>query len=168
MMKRRSRISAMVLITLSLAASEAILAEQTPGTTGGNPEWSGKRCLSQGDRAAWLEKQLQTLHSALKLGPNQEAAWNEWSDKIKRSHAGQHERRKAFESWSKLPAIERMEKQLAFAKERQSRHEERITATKAFYSLLTQEQTQIFDTQLDFWPRGKEMEFHETPPEKPA
>ncbi|MDD5037509.1 MAG: Spy/CpxP family protein refolding chaperone [Methylococcaceae bacterium] len=167
-MKQRSRFPAMVLIALSAVASGVLLAEQAPITTGDSVEQSGKRCRSESSRAERLEKNLQTLHSDLKLRATQDAAWNEWSDKITRSHSGRNERCQEFESWSKLPVIDRMEKKLAFFKERQNKLEEGISATKAFYGLLSPQQRQVFDQQFNFWPHGKgRTEPQEALPERP-
>ena len=101
------------------------------------------------------EKRLETLKADLKLNANQEAAWTEWVSKIKGDHKSWEEKRKNVESWASLPALDRMEKMLAFSKEHIARQEARLAATKTFYATLSPEQRQIFDKGFNFEHHGR-------------
>ena len=105
-----------------------------------------KKC----DRWEEKEKRLETLKTDLKLNASQETAWTEWVGKIKGDHKSWEEKRKDVESWASLPAIDRMEKMLAFSKEHIARQEVRLTATKTFYATLSPEQRQVFDKEFKF------------------
>ncbi len=126
----------------SLAAPPNPSAEpgsQEPGPRGPGGNWEEFRAFK-----------LEKLHQDLKLTAKQESAWNEWSGKIKAERPAWKER----ENLGNLTAPERMEKMLAFAKERVATLEERLAATKAFYAVLTPEQRQTFDKGFDFGPHG--------------
>ncbi len=143
------------LAVSALLASGAIMAEppQDP-PPGPGMEGPGPHGMSEGERAEFMEFKLEKLHKALKLTQNQEAAWNDWSEKIKAGQPGWKDRKKEFEGMANLPVPERMEKMLAFAKERVARLEEHLAATKAFYEKLTPEQRQTFDKEFSFGHKG--------------
>ncbi len=154
-MKRISKFAILTLALSGLLAGGNVLAEPAdtataaPGkqaTVGESP----KKC----DRWEGKEKRLETLKADLKLNASQEAAWAEWAGKIKGDRKGWEEKRKDFESWANLPAPERMEKRLAFAKEHIAKQEERLAATKTFYATLSPEQRQTFDKGFSFGHRG--------------
>jgi hypothetical protein len=102
------------------------------------------------DRWEGKEQRLETLKADLKLQATQEAAWTDWSDKIKGDRKDLEERRKNEESWASLPAPVRMEKMLSFSKEHIAKQETRLAATRTFYALLTPEQRLIFDKDFNF------------------
>jgi Spy/CpxP family protein refolding chaperone len=153
-MKHQLKMAVIVLSALGLAAGEIAAAEQTQGSTAFKPELLSDQGGGEWDRGECMEKRLETLHKDLKLNPSQETAWTEWSDKFKAGRSAWKERHKDFESWANLPVPERMEKMLAFSKERVSRLEGRLAATKTFYATLTPEQRQTFDKQFDVRPHG--------------
>ena len=99
-------------------------------------------------RAAWAAKAAardQKLHDALKLTPAQEGAWSAWL--AARKPAARPERGAAPDraSWKALPAPQRMERQLARAKQRTAAMEARLAALTSFYGVLTPEQQKVFD-----------------------
>lgn len=142
-MKQHTKLALIATSTLAVAAGGIARAESTPPAPPSEQE--GYHGGAEWDRAEVVEKRLETLHKDLKLNASQEAAWTEWSGKIKAGRPAWKERHKEFESWAKLPVPERMEKMLALSKEHVSRLEERLAATKAFYATLTPEQRQTFD-----------------------
>ncbi len=158
-MKHANRLAMIVLSVLALTAGGAAAAESptSPPPAGNAPESSDFPCHPH--RAEFAEQRLETLHKDLKLKADQEAAWKEWADKMQAGRADWKERHKEFESMSNLPAPERMEKMLAFSKERLSKQEERLAATKAFYAKLSPEQRQIFDKEFTFKPHGPHGKF---------
>lgn len=122
----------------------------------------GKR---HADRARRREENLVALHAALKLKPEQETGWMTWSAAFQDDGQRWQEKHRAFAAWSKLPALERMEKKLSFARERVQKLEQRLAATKAFYETLSTGQRQVFDTQFNPWP-GHEGTGKLSPPEE--
>lgn len=147
-MKAQPRKLLIALAASALLASGASMAEPPPPPAGppGGPA---------GDWQEYHEFKMEKLHQALKLNANQEAAWKEWSDKIAAGRPGWKERKKELEGMNSLPVPERMEKILAFAKERVARLEEHLAATKAFYGQLTPEQRQTFDKEFNFGHKGR-------------
>ena len=143
-MKKHPNILLMAALALGLSAASQVSAEQPKA-----PEQ--ERQAPEG-RAAFHAKKIEALHGALKLAPAQEAAWNEWAGKMKPDEAGRKARR--HEGWANLTAIERMEKKLEFGKERQTKLEARLAATKTFYATLGEEQRKVFDKEFVFHGRG--------------
>jgi Spy/CpxP family protein refolding chaperone len=92
-----------------------------------------------GERAA---KREQKLHDALKLTPNQEAAWATYTSAIK--PAARTERGERGD-WKNMAAPERMAKRIEMAKQRVAVMESRLQAVSAFYAVLTPEQKKLFD-----------------------
>ena len=92
-----------------------------------------------GERAA---KREQKLHDALKLAPNQEAAWAAYSTAVKPAARAERGERGA---WKTMAAPERMAKRIEMARQRVTIMETRLQATNAFYAVLTPEQKKLFD-----------------------
>ena len=148
-MKHITRIAILTLAISGLLAGRNVLADPADTAALVNPKPASeepKKC----DRWEGKEKRLEALKFDLKLNANQEAAWTEWVGKIKGDHKSWEEKRKNAESWASLPALERMEKMLAFSKEHIARQEARLAATKVFYATLSPEQRQIFDKDFKF------------------
>lgn len=146
---------ATLFLSSALLASGSTRAE-TPATTAGDAKFASKPgARMHAERAQQKQEQLETLHQALKLNADQESAWNNWLTQWK------GERMKGKQIWQdiaeldKLPPIEQMEKKLAFFRERLTRQEGRIAATKVFYGTLSPEQRKIFDAQFKPWPGRK-------------
>lgn len=104
------------------------------------------------ERMAKMEKRhaqhQAELKAALKLAPEQEAAWNAFVARTTHEprmggKAGMQQR----EDWSKLTTPERLDKMQAHHAERSAEMTKRIDATKSFYAALTSEQQKTFDGQ---------------------
>ena len=130
--KHTTRIALLTFAISSLFVGRNVLAEPLDTAVLGKPKPVNeipKKC----ERWEGEEKRLETLKSDLKLKPDQEAAWTEWSGKIKGDHAAWEEKHKNEMSWASLSVPERMEKMLAFSKGHIARQEVRLAATKTFY-----------------------------------
>ena len=149
-MKTLHTTAVVLFVSSALLAVHPLRAESTAAA----PSASGEKpaCPWTGKGGKFFEKNLANLHTALKLTPDQEAAWKTWSEQIKAGKEERKERREEFANWQNLPAIERMEKALEFSKARQAHLEAAIAATKTFYATLTPEQKPVFDQQFRFWP----------------
>ena len=148
-MKNKITITLLTLVFSGLLAGRNVLAEPADAAALVKPNPASeepKKC----DRWDGKEKRLEAHKTDLNLNPNQEAAWTEWAGKIKGDYKSWEEKRKNVESWASLPAIDRMEKMLAFSKEHIARQEVRLTATKTFYATLSPEQRQVFDKEFKF------------------
>lgn len=102
----------------------------------------------------FLAKRLETLHTALKLKPEQEPAWKQWSESIKAARPGRMEKHPDKETLSKLSVPQRLERMVTFAKEQLARLEQRLAETKMLYEVLTPEQRLTFDKDFNFWPHA--------------
>jgi periplasmic protein CpxP/Spy len=90
----------------------------------------------------FFQKHQKELHEKLALTSNQEPAWNTFNEKTKPSDM--HHK----EDWaeiSKLSTPERLDHMLTRTKEHEVQVENRVQATKAFYSQLTPAQQKVFD-----------------------
>lgn len=149
-MKHTIKIAVISLTIAGLLSAQSVWAESA-GVADTSKQESSSEIPKKCDREAG---KLDTLKSDLKLNANQEAAWTEWGSKIKADRKS-WESNKNIESWASLSAPERMEKILAFSKERVAKQEARLAATKTFYATLTPEQRQIFDKDFKFQHRGR-------------
>ncbi|MEX1165697.1 MAG: Spy/CpxP family protein refolding chaperone [Hydrogenophaga sp.] len=133
------------------AGSDAPRTEMQAQTKGGQHagEHQGKHRM---ERLAKMEKRhaqhQAELKAALKLAPEQEAAWNAFVARSAHeprmgSKAGMSQR----EDWSKLTTPERLDKMQARHAERSAEMAKRFEATKGFYAALTAEQQKTFDSQ---------------------
>jgi protein CpxP len=96
--------------------------------------------------AARFEKHMAKLHDALKLTTAQEAAWTEFSNKIKPVNMGKPGMDKpAHQDWKDLSAPDRLDKALDNMKAREKELTEHAAAVRAFYGTLTPDQQKIFD-----------------------
>ena len=148
-MKHITRSTLLTLAISGLLLGQNVLAEPADATALVKAKPASeepKKC----DRWEEKEKRLETLKTDLKLNASQETAWTEWVSKIKGDHKSWEEKRKDVESWASLPAIDRMEKMLAFSKEHIARQEVRLAATKTFYATLSPEQRLVFDKEFKF------------------
>lgn len=148
------RIAAFASIVAGLLANPAALA--APPAPGGTDEGRAPPPPAFGKEhgAEFLAGRLDTLHTALKLKPEQESAWKKWSDSVRRPPEDWKEKHADATPLAKLTVPERLEKMVAFAKERLARLEERLIETKAFYEVLSPAQRQTFDKDFNFWPHA--------------
>ncbi|QCB47607.1 Spy/CpxP family protein refolding chaperone [Hydrogenophaga sp. PAMC20947] len=118
----------------------------------GEPQAKGD---SQGkhraDRMAKMQKRMAErqaqLKAALKLTPDQEAAWSAFVARTAPEPRVAGQDRAQRGDWSKLTTPERLDKMQARHAERGEKMAQRIDATKSFYAALTPEQQKTFDTQ---------------------
>ena len=90
-----------------------------------------------------MAQRMGELKQKLQITPSQENAWNAWTSAIKpaaRQH-GQHN------EWAQLTTPERIDRMRAIRAERNAAMDQRMDATKNFYSALNPEQRKVFDTE---------------------
>jgi len=144
---RKALVIGLALLGPAVAGAEPAQAGTEPGALGQGP--AGPR-LEHWER--FMDERLTALQQALKLTGAQEADWNTWSTTVNRLWTEKKEARPDFEALKNLPAPDRLEKMLAFAKAKQSHLEEVLAATKTLYATLTPEQRKVFD---DLMPLGE-------------
>lgn len=145
---KKLRIAALALATSAVMISAPSFA-QRGGAMGDGPMRS--HC-AEGHNADRVKQHQQRLHDALKLAPQQEAAWG----KFQESHpfAG-NAKRPAPDEMAKLTAPERAEKMLELQKQHQEGMSKHVSAMKDFYAQLTPEQKKTFDEQTMMGKRSQ-------------
>lgn len=96
---------------------------------------------------AHFDGRMATLHSALKLSAGQEAAWTEFSEKMK--PVGMEAPKP--QSLAGMSTPDRLDQMRDCMKTHEKRMAEHAATVRAFYDMLTQVQKKVFDTH--FQPR---------------
>ena len=102
----------------------------------------------------FMEKKLAKIHGELKLSPEQEIDWNQWTNQLKEIRS---DRKKVHFDWENLKNLatpERLQKLIDANKLRQIMLEKVAAATTAFYSRLTLDQQKVFDDIMPFIGQG--------------
>jgi hypothetical protein len=134
------------LAALSLGATVIGAQAQTqtpaPQQNAGHPHLTKEQ--RQAKRAEFMAQRAAKLHAALGITPAQESAWSAFVASMKPAATGQHLDRAA---WAGLSAPQRMQKMIDLQKQRTSMMEQRLTALNTFYSVLSPQQKQVFDSE---------------------
>jgi len=129
------------LLGIGFAAllSNSVLANEPPESKGECAHfWSKEQKEGYG---ANFDKRMSALHTALKLSANQEAAWTEFSNKIKPVKM----EKPMHQDWKDLSTPDRLDRMLSNVKAHEQRMTEHAAAVRAFYDTLTQDQKKVFD-----------------------
>jgi|SRR6185437_11725282 len=98
--------------------------------------------------------QLQQLHDALKLRPDQDANWQDYARSTAIDPQEMTARREASERMAGLTAPERVDLSVQMMRADLASLERRGAALKNFYGSLTPEQKAVFDRETMRPPRG--------------
>jgi len=115
-------------------ASAPVFASQDPG----GDDLGATHKL---DRSAFFDKHMAKLHDALKLTSAQEAAWTEFSSKMKPVKMDKMEP----QDWKGMSTPDRLDKMLANMRSREKTMGEHAADVRTFYAALSQEQQKTFD-----------------------
>lgn len=126
------RIFQTMLVALGLALASV--------TVYANQDWGHKH-----DSSARFEKHMSMLHDSLKLTKDQEAAWNEFTGKMKPVPIEKHDR----QDWMHMSAPDRLDHALDRLKARETELAGRAAAVRTFYAVLTPDQQKIFDHRFE-------------------
>jgi hypothetical protein len=107
--------------------------------------------------AARFDKHMAKLHGALKLTSAQEAAWTEFSNKMKPVKMD----KPGHQDWKNLNTPERLDKILDNLKSHEKQMAEHAAAVRAFYGALTPDQQKIFDHQFQAYHHRHDHHSHE-------
>jgi periplasmic protein CpxP/Spy len=125
-----------VAIGLTLASASVFASEEEC-----DHAWSAEH---EHDGAARFDKHMAKLHGALKLTSTQEAAWTEFSNKMKPVKMDKPE----HQDWKDLSTPDRLDKMLDNMKSHEKQMGEHAAAVRAFYGTLTPDQQKIFNHQF--------------------
>ena len=130
-------LSALLGIGLAALLSNNVLAHEMNSSKGEcGHSWSKEH----GD-GAHFDKRMSALHTALKLSANQEAAWTEFSGKMKPVEMDKPE----HQDWAAMSTPDRLDKMLDNMKSHEKSMAEHAATVRAFYDTLTQDQKKVFD-----------------------
>ncbi len=93
------------------------------------------------DHAGRFDKRMSALHTALKLSASQEAAWTEFSGKMKPVKMDMP----GSKNLTDMSTPDRLDKMLDSMKSHEKAMAEHAATVRAFYDTLTQEQKKVFD-----------------------
>jgi hypothetical protein len=99
-----------------------------------------------------MAQRLGELKQKLQITPAQEGAWNTWTSAIKPTA----KQRPDHAEFAQLTTPERIDRMRAMRAQRGAEMDQRMDATKNFYSALNAQQRQVFDKEgLHFMGGGK-------------
>ena len=152
---RKSFLIGMAVLGMGTASLAAHADEESKGPMAGHEHGKWQEGMAGHEQMAgkWQErmaKHAAMLHDKLKLTAAQEPAWKTFTASMLPS--GTMPARMDHAAIAKMSAPERLEKSIAFSKQRTARQEARLAALKTFYAVLTPEQKQVFD---DSVPGGR-------------
>ena len=140
-------LSAAVSIGAGIARAEGTDAGDQMAAAEGQPE-SMQRMHH--DPAAYAQKRLEKLKSALGITPDQEPQWSAFADSVMQQV---NQMKAAHEQWKDVPATapERIDRQIAMMKQRTASFEAIGQAAKSLYATLNPDQQRIADEKLLRW-----------------
>jgi protein CpxP len=102
------------------------------------------------DPAAYAQKRLEKLKSALGITPEQEPQWSAFADSVMEQV---NQMKAAHEQWKDVPATapERIDRQIAMMKQRTASFEAIGQAAKRLYVALNPDQQHVADEKLLRW-----------------
>jgi protein CpxP len=117
---------------------------QTPQQNGARPHLTPEQ--RQAKMAEFAARREARLHADLGITAGQESAWQSFVTAMK---PAAHEQRGQFDraAWTGLSAPQRMQKMIDLQKQRTARMEQQLSALNSFYSVLSPQQKQVFDTE---------------------
>ena len=102
------------------------------------------------DPAAYAQKRLDKLKSALSITPEQEPQWSAFADSVMQQV---QQMKAAHQQWKDVPATapERIDRQIAMMKQRTASFEGIGQAAKSLYATLNSDQPHVADEKLMRW-----------------
>jgi periplasmic protein CpxP/Spy len=116
--------------------------------------WSAEH---ENDGAARFDKHMAKLHGDLKLTSAQEAAWTEFSTKMKPAKM----EKPGHPDWKDLSTPDRLDKMLDNMKSHEKKMAEHAATVRAFYGALTPDQQKIFDHHFQSYHHGHDQHSHD-------
>lgn len=127
-----------VTVGLMLASASVLASEGEYGHA-----WAPEH---QRDRAEYFAKHMARLHDSLKLTSAQEAAWTDFSSKMKPVKMDRPDIGKTgHQDWRDMSTPDRLDKMLDRMKSREKLMSEHAEVVRKFYGVLTPDQQKTFD-----------------------
>jgi protein CpxP len=101
----------------------------------------------QAKMAEFAARREAKLHSDLGITSGQESAWQSFVASMKPAANDGRARQFDRAAWTGLSAPQRMQKMIDLQKQHTARMEQQLSALNSFYSVLSPQQKQIFDTE---------------------
>ena len=139
---RTTLLTGLAALSLGAAAIGAQAQTQAPQQNARHPHLTPEQ--RQAKMAQYMAQRAAKLHADLGITSAQESAWSAFVASMKPAMGSQHLERSAFAGMS---APQRMQKMIDLQKQRTSMMEQRLAALNTFYSVLSPQQKQIFDTE---------------------
>lgn len=133
-------LSSLLGIGFAVLLSNSVLAHEQPGDCGHS--WGKEHGCGDGcGYGTQVDKRMSALHTALKLSASQEAAWTEFSGKMKPVKMD----KPGSQDWTDMSTPDRLDKMLDNMKSHEKSMAEHAATVRAFYDTLTQDQKKVFD-----------------------
>lgn len=130
-----------IAMGLTLASAPALASKENC-----DHAWSAEH---EHDGAARFDKHMGKLHDDLKLTSAQEAAWTEFSNKMKPVKMDKAGMESHQQDWKNMNTPDRLDKMLDNMKSRETKMSEHAAAVRTFYAALTPDQQKIFDHRFE-------------------
>jgi protein CpxP len=130
-----------IAMGLTLASASAIASKEAC-----DHAWSAEH---EHEGAVRFDKHMAKLHDGLKLNSTQEAAWAEFSNKIKLVKMDKAGMESRHQDWKNMNTPDRLDKMLDSMKSRETKMSEHAAAVRTFYATLTPDQQKIFDRRFE-------------------
>jgi len=139
-MKHPQKIIKIISIVATLGLSLPITAHAQDADSARHDHPGMGRKMMHADPAAHLDK----LKAELKITPDQESAWQSFTDTVKQQSASMKASRKTAQSTPQT-APDRMDRQVELMKQREAGMETVAKAMRQLYTVLTPEQKAVLD-----------------------
>ncbi|WP_051971966.1 Spy/CpxP family protein refolding chaperone [Massilia sp. 9096] len=146
----KTLLSGLAALSMGAAAIGAQAQTQTPAQNQATAQNAVRPHLTpeqrQAKMAEFAARREAKLHADLGITAGQESAWQSFVAAMKPAANGQ---RGQFDraAWTGLSAPQRMQKMIDMQKQRTTRMEQQLSALNSFYSVLSPQQKQVFDTE---------------------
>ena len=139
---RRTFLTGLAALSMGATLGAQAQTQAAPQQNAARPHLTPEQ--RQAKMAQYMAQRAAKLHADLGITSAQESAWSAFVASMKPAAGGQHMDRAA---WAGLTAPQRMQKQIDLQKQRTAMMEQRLAALNTFYSILSPQQKQIFDTE---------------------
>jgi hypothetical protein len=139
---RTTLLTSLAALSLGAAAIGAQAQTQAPQQNAARPHLTPEQRKAKMDAA--IAKREAKLHADLGITSAQESAWQSFVASMKPAANGQQFDRAA---WTGLSAPARMQKQIDMQQQHITREQQQLSALNTFYSVLSPQQKQIFDSE---------------------
>ncbi|HEX8786189.1 MAG TPA: Spy/CpxP family protein refolding chaperone [Telluria sp.] len=140
---RKTVLTGLAALSMGAAAIGAHAQTQTSQSSTATQRPHLTRAQRQAKITQMIAQREAKLHADLGITSGQESAWATFVAAMQPNFSNQQSNRAA---WASLTAPQRMQKRIDMQTQRTAAMQQRLTALNTFYSVLTPQQKQIFDT----------------------